>query len=106
MDDQGELTALWFATYENYDRIFSLNNNIISIIDDNPFEDNYYPYGKLDDKNRLHVVWCASNRNESNILFGKVTDRVPQIKSATINSSKEIIKANKAPAKTPGWIKG
>ena len=58
---------------------------------------------------RVEMVAIAgeiSNRNESNILFGKVTDRVPQIKSATINSSKEIIKANKAPAKTPGWIKG
>lgn len=83
--DGKELMALWYDTYKNYDRIFLLMNQNISIIDDNANEDNYFPFGVFDNKNNLHIVWCSSNQSESKILYKFITSNYTSNKEVIIN---------------------
>ena len=80
--DGKQLIALWYDTYNNHDRIFLLMDEKVSIIDENPDEDNILPFGILDNNN-LHIVWCSTHLNESKILYKSI--------NADLSSNKEIV---------------
>jgi hypothetical protein len=87
--------ALWYDTYKNYDRIFLLMNQNISIIDDNANEDNYFPFGIFDSKNDLHIVWCSSSQNESKILYKFITSNFASNKEVIISDENKYFSSPK-----------
>ncbi len=85
MDKNDNIIALWYNGYDKNDRIYMLNNNEISIIDNNPDEDNFFPYGKIDKENNLHIVWCSASQTESKILYTCINNNSSEDKEILID---------------------